>query len=298
MEFKSKYNKSYGSKHELQYRFEVFKSTVAKIEASNADPSKKFKMGVNKFSDLTFPEFKNQYLMPAKKNPNHGKKVLTGKIIKGQKDWRQTAGAVGPVKNQEQCGSCWAFSTVASLEFAYWKENGKSASFSEQELVDCAGGNYGNYGCNGGLMNYAYDYILDNKLDRESSYPYRAVDQTCNHSNKKNRYSVKSYSLLQPANVNTLAKVAQNQVVSVAIEVQDDFMSYESGVYHADSDCGYQLNHGVAVVGFNTKVKNGYFIVRNSWGPDWGLDGYIKMAVSKGEGTCGIAGESDVYPDL
>ena len=297
--FKAKHNKSYGSKTELEFRFEVFKLSVDRIQKSNADSANRFRLAVNKFADLTFPEFRNQYLLRAKKNPNFKKSLKNAsKPKKGKKDWRKVKHAVGPVKNQEQCGSCWAFSTNASLEFAYFKQTGKTGSFSEQELVDCAGGKYENEGCNGGLMDTAYDYIIDHSIDTEKTYPYRAVDQKCKASKKKSRFTVKSYSYLKPANVVSLVKAAQAQVVSVAIEVQDDFMFYDSGVYHAGADCGEELDHGVAVVGYNTKVKDGYFIVRNSWGADWGLEGYIKMAVGTGEGTCGIAGDSDVYPNL
>lgn len=297
--FKLRYNKSYGSKHELEYRFNIFKSELSKIQKINADPTKRYSVEVNKFADLTFQEFKNLYLMPSRKRKN---KIKSEKIIQvktGSIDWRETRGAVGPVKNQGHCGSCWAFSTVASLEFANFKKTGSYKSFSEQELVDCAGGSYGNAGCNGGLMDWAYDYIIDNNLDLEEDYPYKAVDQDCTPTDNNTRVSVNGYSYLNPARVDTLVEAIDKQVVSVSIEVQDDFRYYKEGVYHSENDdCGEYLNHGVAAVGYNTEGEDGYFIVRNSWGDDWGANGYINMAVDTGKGTCGIADDSDVYPNL
>ena len=295
--FKIKFNKSYGSKVELEFRFQIFSNELAKIRKINADHTKRYTVAVNKFADLTFEEFKNLYLMPARKN-NKAHSPIPMNLQTGNVDWRTTTGAVGPVKNQGHCGSCWAFSTVASLEFAYFLKHQTSEVFSEQELVDCAGGYYGNAGCNGGLMNWAYDYIIDNKLDTEEDYPYKALDQKCTPSTKPSRVQVSGYDALQPAQVENLVKVLNKQVVSVSIEVQDDFRYYESGVYHAGSDCGDYLNHGVAAVGYNTQDQDGYFIVRNSWGGDWGKQGYVNMAIETGRGTCGIADESDVYPNL
>jgi C1A family cysteine protease len=299
MQYKQQFKKSYGSPSELEYRFQVFKTTLNRINKNNSNPQKTHKAGVNKFSDLTFSEFKTMYLTDMNKSADMNSTAEID-LTKGAKvDWRQKKGAVGAVKNQEQCGSCWAFSTVASLETAYWQKNQKSVSLSEQELVDCST-SYGNYGCNGGLMNQGYDYIVDNKIGTEKAYPYRAIDQNCSAKKKKKagRVGVSSYSFISPANVKGLIAAAKKQVVSVAIEVQDDFMDYSSGVYTNDDYCGSSLNHGVAVVGFNTKAKVPYFIVRNSWGPGWGDNGYIKMAVASGAGTCGIANESDVYPQL
>ena len=298
MQFKQDFNKSYGSPSELEFRFGVFKSTVARINRNNADSSKTHVAAINKFSDLTFSEFKNSYLNDFKKSADLSSTAELTFTGKPSVDWRTTKG-VNPVKNQAQCGSCWAFSTTASLEFATFVKDSRVVSLSEQELVDCAG-SYGNNGCNGGLMAYAYDYIRGSKIALEANYPYRAVDQTCSSVNraKPNREGAPPYSFISPANVNGLLSAAENQVVSVAIEVQNDFMDYHSGVYTSDPYCGYSLNHGVAVVGYNTSASVPYFIVRNSWGASWGDRGYIKMAVASGSGTCGIANSSDVYPNL
>ena len=302
--FKIQYKKSYGSEAELQYRFSVFQETLARVNRNNADSTKRFTMAINKFADLKFSEFKAKYLNDMKKGANsEPMDSLDLTDLPSNVDWRSQRGSVGPVKNQEQCGSCWAFSTVASFENAVWRKSKASVSLSEQELVDCSNAQ-GNMGCNGGLMASAYDYIQLYQLGTETSYPYRAYDQNCSRRNKKKagRQGIASYSVISPANVKGLISAASQGVVSVAIEVQDDFMSYSSGVYHNDDSCGDALDHGVAVVGYNTEDADAYFIVRNSWGPDWGADGYIKMAIetnsSNSSGTCGIANDSDVYPTL
>jgi C1A family cysteine protease len=291
--FKTKYNKSYGSKNELEYRYSVFQSNMDLINSSNADKTKRFSLAMNQFTDMTFDEFKNQYLMEPKENEHH-MTLESGVLASGNVDWRTVTGAVGAVKNQGQCGSCWAFSTVASLETSYFLKNNNFVSFSEQELVDCAT-SYGNHGCNGGIMPYAFEYIMDNQITTEDAYPYRGTEGSCRASSMKNRYSLDTFGQINPINVNGLMSALEHTVVSVAIEVQDDFMFYNGGVYHSDYGCGQQLNHGVAAVGYNSQGSDPYFIVRNSWGPTWGLGGYVRMAIGSGSGTCGIANPTDTF---
>ena len=299
--FKIEHNKSYGSKNELEYRFGVFKNALKKIEEVNNDSTKRYTLGINQFADLTFEEFSNQYLNL--KMEGNGDILETReevpKVKVGALDWRDVRGAVGPVKDQGQCGSCWAFSTVCSLEYHYFKTTGKVGSFSEKELVDCAGSEYGNYGCNGGLMSNAYDYIIPNQVGTEASYPYQPRTDACTVDyQRSDRYGVKSYSFLPGGDVSDLINAIDRQVVSVAIEVQYSFQLYKSGVYHAEATCGNRRNHAVAAVGYNTQDSDPYFIVRNSWNVGWGDEGYIKMAVASGRGTCGIVGSWDVTPDL
>ena len=300
IDFKMKFNKSYGSKNELNYRFGVFKNALNRIQEVNTDSSKTYTLGINRFADLTFEEFSNQYLNL--KIEGNGDLVETRasvpKVQAGEVDWRNTSGAVGAVKDQAQCGSCWAFSTVASLEFKYNNNTGNVGSFSEQELVDCATSAYGNYGCGGGLMSGAYDYIIDNGITNETDYKYQATDNACRTKGTERYNIVSSYSRLAGADVSDLVTAINKQVVSVAIEVQYDFQLYTSGVFHADPSCGDYRNHAVAAVGYKTSVSDPYFIVRNSWAASWGDKGYIKMAVASGRGTCGIVGAWDVTPDL
>jgi len=203
-------------------------------------------------------------------------------------DWR-TKGAVTPIKNQGQCGSCWAFSTTGSVEGAYFISTGKLVSLSEQQLVDCSGA-YGNEGCNGGLMDDAFKYIIANGgLDTESDYAYTARDGVCNKAKAAiHAASIKSFADV-PANqeAQLIAAVAKTPV-SVAIEAdQSGFQFYKSGVFAGP--CGTQLDHGVLAVGYDTTATTPYWIVKNSWGTSWGDQGYIMMAQGKGaHGLCGI----------
>jgi C1A family cysteine protease len=294
VEFRQKFKKLSSSPTELEYRYKVFESNMKMIDEKNAQ-NLSYKLGMNQFTDLTWEEFKAKYLSPItiqNKAPKYSEVFVTGNV-----DWR-TKGNVSKVKNQEQCGSCWAFSTTGALESAYSIFKNQNIELSEQELVDCAT-SYGNNGCNGGLMNLAFDYIKDKEITDETSYPYKGLDGRCKSKTTKTRYSIKSYEYINPVDVNGLMKALDQQPVSVAIEVQHDFMHYTSGVYK-NNNCGDALNHGVLAVGYNSEDTDGYFIVKNSWDVYWGDKGYVKMAIGTagGRGTCGIANESDVYPIL
>jgi len=265
-----------------------------------------YRLGINPYADWTPEEFHSMLGTSNKfrnrENESVGRFMGLPKHIKVPEaiDWREK-GVVTPVKNQGQCGSCWAFSATGSLESFYALQNKLKGDdlkqFSEQELVDCSGAQ-GNEGCGGGLMNYAFDYVIKNKIAIEEEYPYRAKNMKCKADKTKTRYTLAEYKTLtkETANVEELAKLIKTQPISVAFEVQEDFFDYKSGVYKASSDCGDALNHGVLAVGYNTKKKVPYFIVKNSWAESWGLKGYFLMAIGKGRGTCGIANPWDTYP--
>ena len=292
---KNRYNKMYATKQEMQYRYAIFAETMAEVEAHNATTSS-YKQGENKFSDLTFEEFKAKYLS---KEVMHNTLVeeQEGSIDKKHKDW-VAEGKVTQVKDQGQCGSCWAFSTIGSLESAYAIFKNQSILASEQELVDCSW-DQGNNGCNGGLMDAAFKYIIENQVSGEEEYPYTARNEKCDVPKGKDKFAVAGYSYLKSSDVVGLAAALDNQPVSVAIEVQSDFQRYESGVYVPHlKNCGKGLNHGVLAAGYYNDVEKPYFLVKNSWGEDWGDKGYIKMAIGTGRGTCGIANDWDVYPSL
>lgn len=286
MEFKEKFNKFSSSPQELEYRYNIFVENMKYIEELNSQ-NNTFTVGINQFSDLTWEEFQKAYLSePIPHQPHTNGKVESVTPV----DWREKK-VVTPVKNQAMCGSCWAFSTTGSLEAALAIKTGKLSSLSEQELVDCSR-TYGNHGCNGGLMSLAFDYIKKNEIGTESDYPYRGRDGSCHRKSSGDRFGITGYQKISPANVAGLSKAVVDQPVSVAIEVRRSFQMYTGGIYTSTKDCGYALNHGVLLVG----QKDNYYIVKNSWGGQWGEKGYVRMAIGEGSGTCGIANPADVYP--
>jgi len=203
-------------------------------------------------------------------------------------DWT-TKGAVTPVKNQGQCGSCWAFSTTGSLEGANFIANGKLESFSEQELVDCAG-SFGNQGCNGGLMDDGFKYIEAKGDALDSVYPYTGKSGTCDTA-KQSANAFKPDCLTSFHDVTTdsetqmMAAVAAGPV-SVAIEAdQSGFQFYKNGVF--SGTCGNNLDHGVLAVGYGTDSGKDYWKIKNSWAATWGDHGYIRVARGSGNITAG-----------
>jgi len=287
--FMNKYSKKYNL-DELVYRFKVFKANTDFI-ASHNKKNLTYTLGMNKFGDLTFSEFHAKYTglnyvkrdFIRSKNHIHADNVNNPATV----DWR-TQQAVTPVKDQGQCGSCWAFSATGSMEGAWAIGKKALLSLAEQQLVDCSG-SFGNQGCNGGLMDYAFEYVIKNGITTEDKYPYKAVDQRCKSPLPPAAIHITSYVDVQSNSDPALETAVAKGPVSVAIEAdQPAFQFYKSGVF-ADPSCGTMLDHGVTAVGYNVdskKVK--YWIVKNSWGGDWGDQGYIMMARKTGAGQCGI----------
>jgi len=207
-------------------------------------------------------------------------------------DWRKK-GAVTPVKDQGQCGSCWAFSTTGSTEGAHQIATGKLVGLSEQQLVDCSSAQ-GNQGCNGGLMDQAFQYIISNPgIASEEAYPYTAQDGTCNTA-AKSVTMITGYTDVTSGDEGALMKAVNVGPVSVAIEADQSCFQFYSGGVLNDPTCGTQLDHGVLAVGYGTLSGQDYWIVKNSWGTSWGVEsGYVFIA--KGIDECGIATENS-YP--
>lgn len=310
-EFKQTHDKKYTSTEHESLKFSVFQKNLEMIEKHNAEfeqGNKTYTLGVNFYADWTFDEFKHTYLgtklsLAMKKNMSTStflKMVSPAVKIADEIDWREL-GAVTEVKNQGQCGSCWSFSTTGSLEAAHFRATDKLVSLSEQQLVDCSS-RYNNQGCNGGLMDNAFQYIKDNGgLDTEQSYPYHAVAEKCHYKKKAIGSTCSGFIDVAEGDEEALKQaVATAGPVSVAIDVTEEhFMLYKDGVF-VDETCKNSpdsLDHGVLVVGYGKGKVSGsedYWIVKNSWGPMWGEQGYIRMARNK-KNMCGIS-TSASYP--
>ena len=298
--FKNSFRKTYQSLAELEYRFGVFRKSLDFVRSVNSDRTKTFSAGINKFSDLTFDEFKAKYLVetqPASGQPFADEPASPSVPAV---DWRKSPGAVQPVKDQRGCASGYAFSATATLEFAVWKLTGQSARFSNQELVDCSSGDnwLSNKGCDGGSAHFSYSYIHTHQLGTEESYPYTADYSKCDQDNvaKPGRQGIQNWTNFR-AGVNTLTQAVQSSVVSVTQVVKEDFKHYESGVYSSDDpDCGFEPSQIMAIVGYDTTASVPYYIVRNSWGTGWGEQGYARVAIGQGLGTCRIAGYFSYIP--
>ncbi|KAL2926204.1 putative cysteine protease RD21B [Bienertia sinuspersici] len=300
------HRKNYNALGEKEKRFEIFKDNLKFIDNHNSDDSQTYKLGLNKFADLTNDEFKSVYLGKKKSSMLSSTKTKVksdrylfkeGDELPKSVDWREK-GAVPEVKDQGQCGSCWAFSTIAAVEGINQIVTGDLLSLSEQELVDCDT-SY-NSGCDGGLMDYAFEFIINNGgIDTESDYPYKARDGTCDQYRKNAKVvTIDGYEDVPENDEKALQKAVAHQPVSVAIEAGgSSFQFYQSGVF--TGSCGADLDHGVAAVGYGTD-ENGkdFWIVRNSWGAEWGENGYIRMernVKNLKTGKCGIAVEAS-YP--
>ncbi|XP_006653960.1 cysteine protease XCP2-like [Oryza brachyantha] len=284
----AKYRKAYASFEEKVRRFEVFKDNLKHIDEINKKVTS-YWLGLNEFADLTHDEFKAAYLgltpAPARKTGSVSEfrySDADGEVPK-EMDWRKK-GAVTEVKNQGQCGSCWAFSTVAAVEGINAIVTGNLTSLSEQELIDCS--TDGNNGCSGGLMDYAFSYIASSGgLHTEEAYPYAMEEGDCDLEKGAGATAVtiSGYEDVPENDDEALIKALAHQPVSVAIEASGrHFQFYSGGVF--DGPCGEELDHGVTAVGYGTSKGQNYIIVKNSWGPHWGEKGYIRMK----RGLCGI----------
>ncbi|OVA15890.1 Granulin [Macleaya cordata] len=297
-----KHGKNYNALGEKERRFEIFKDNLKFIEEHNAE-DRSYKVGLNKFADLTNEEYRQKFLgakTDAKRRFSKPKSdryaFRLGDSLPESVDWREK-GAVVAVKDQGSCGSCWAFSTIASVEGVNKIVTDDLISLSEQELVDCDT-SY-NEGCNGGLMDYAFEFIINNGgIDSEEDYPYKARDGQCDVYRKNAKVvTIDGYEDVPVNDEKALQKAVANQPIAVAIEAGGRaFQLYESGIF--TGKCGTQLDHGVTAVGYGTENGKDYWIVKNSWGASWGEAGYIRMErnlANTKTGKCGIAMEAS-YP--
>ncbi|XP_051894013.1 procathepsin L-like [Pristis pectinata] len=298
--WKLQYSKQYSEGEEINRRM-IWESAMSYIEQHNREYSlgkHTFTVAMNQFGDLTNEEFNtlmNGFRMNEAENSteeeaeeydglddddNEGGFESSGTV-----DWR-TKGLVTPVKNQGQCGSCWAFSATGALEGQWKKKKNQLISLSEQNLLDC---DYNSYGCRGGYMDSAFACVKRlHGINSESTYPYTAQEGDCRFQRSKVVARIRTYTQSKYTEGRLARTVARVGPISIAIDAsQRSFQFYNQGVYY-DPECGYNgVNHAVLAVGYGTENGVKYWLVKNSWGTTWGDKGYIKMAKDRNN-NCGI----------
>nr|XP_050027252.1 procathepsin L-like isoform X1 [Dermacentor andersoni] len=302
--FKTKHGRNYTSAHEEILRFKIFTENSLFIARHNEKYVKglvSYSLGMNQFGDMLHHEFVQLTNCYKPSEASSGRSTylppenVDDSDLPQSVDWRKK-GYVTPVKNQGQCGSCWAFSTTGSLEGQHFKKTGKLVSLSEQNLVDCSR-DYGNNGCSGGSMENAFDYIKANGgIDTEKSYPYHGLDEPCKFKKADVGATVTGMVRVKEGSEEDLRNaVATVGPVSVAIDAsQRSFQFYKTGVYDEHACSSKKLDHGVLAVGYGVLNGTKYWLVKNSWAEEWGEKGYIYMSRDKNN-QCGIATDA-TYP--
>jgi cathepsin L len=305
----TRFERNYATEGEEALRYSIWMNNLWRIGDSNSR-NLTYKLRMNQFGDLTDEEFRlkvhgqtgsclssKEKMQPYRSvKSDHSKPQVSSNPA--SVNW-QAKGVVTPVKNQGDCGSCWAFSTTGSLECNYAIQKGVLTSLSEQQLVDCSS-SYGNNGCNGGWYYYAWNYAhADGGLCTEEAYPYTGVQGSCRSTSCGAKYDAPgspSYQKVAADNSATLETAVVSGCVSVAIEAnQLAFQYYSSGVL--TGECGTSIDHAVLAVGYGTDSGVPYWWVKNSWGDTWGLKGYVEICKdcpddNGAEGECGI----NMYP--
>lgn len=272
---------------------EAFKENVDKVKQHNSKLGRSYTLSyTGPFADLSAEEFKASMNFGYKPGLRAASPWVAPNVsIADAVDW-VAKGGVTPVKNQGQCGSCWAFSTTGSVEGAYFVASGELVSLSEEELVQC---DDVDSGCQGGLMDSGFKFVEEQGLCKESDYPYTSGtgDRGSCKKGCSAAVEVTSFQDVPGGDEDALLQAVAQQPVSVAIEADKSaFQLYSGGVLDSDA-CGQQLDHGVLAVGFGSDGGKQYWKVKNSWGSSWGEGGYIRMV--RGKNMCGIASQAS-YP--
>nr|GMD71844.1 senescence-specific cysteine protease SAG39-like [Ipomoea batatas] len=287
------YGRVYANETEKVERFRIFKANVNFIDSFNQEGNHTFTVGINEFADLTNDEFKSSRM--GYKSPPY---IDTTRFmyenvteVPTTVDWVEK-GAVTAVKNQQKCGCCWAFSSVASIEGITQIKTDKLISLSEQQLLDC---DLISLGCHGGWIGAGFLYVLiHGGITTEENYPYTMKKGFCQRK-KASQFAakIKGFQWVPSYNEAALMKAVANQPVSVAIDASGSaFQFYKDGIY--GKECKSRVNHAVTAVGYGVEDEGKFWLIKNSWGESWGEKGYVKLMRDTGDkkGVCGITTRS------
>ncbi|CAJ1083416.1 cathepsin S-like [Xyrichtys novacula] len=292
--WKKMHKKIYSQEIEELGRRRIWEQNLEMINVHNLEASlglHTYEMAMNHLGDLTSEEIAATLtgtVVPSDLERSSSKSIKVNNSLPAALDWR-TKGLVTAVKMQGMCGSCWAFSAVGALEGQLKKTTGVLMSLSPQNLVDCSF-KFGNHGCYGGFMSNAFQYVIDNDgIDSDAAYPYVARRGQCKYDPKNRAANCSDYAFLPEGDEFALkAALADVGPISIAIDAsRPKFGFYRRGVYR-DHTCTHNVNHGVLAVGYGTERGQDYWLVKNSWGVNYGDEGYIKMARNRNN-QCGVA---------
>lgn len=293
MKFCKQYERKYKSPHEVQYRLDLFRHRLEFI-AGNISKDLTYKLAINKFADFSVHEFRTKYLVPSWPNPIK-KAQAPPFVFSGprEKNWIKE-GKVTPVKSQGPCSAGWAFATTGAIESAFAIRNHLLKTFSEQELVDCSS-SFGNLGCQGGFALNAFKYVKEHPISLSKNYPYVADTKLCQNLLKGERHGISTWSHLRTINAAGLVKMINESPVVVPLEVNEQFVFYSSGIFTSEENIGSNFNFEVLAVGYKIDGENSYFIIKNSWGEDWGEKGYMRISFGKlTRGTSGMINNMNI----
>ena len=306
-DFQSKKEALYLNPLEFQYRRNIFEESVLEAGRHNLGFAKgehSYHLGITKFADITNKEFIKRYTMdpiPALEDvPTQNQKPTTNLQYPETLDFR-TRGIIGPIEDQGKCGSCYSFSSVAATEAAYSMKSGMFRQLSKQELVDCGSlTGLAMSGCSGGVLESAYRYLVQDGISQASDYPYTAKVGKCIAYKTSRFLKLSGYKMLDSISKDGFLSMLATQPMSIAVQMMDYLKLYKGGIVDVKGPCGFFYNHGILAVGYSNSQKNGdipYLILKNSYGENWGEDGYMLYRMGVGSnGMCAYINVNDSQP--